>query len=115
MDLLTSLKKTFANGIAGFDRTAAIGLLLLLISFSFGLLTRNSAYITNEATTRFPACDSYISWLCIPTKYVAISLGPLGSLVLNLTSFLSTATLFILGILLVRNRSGGKPVRRGGR
>ena len=100
------------GGGRGFDRTAAVGLFLLLVSFSLGLLTRNSAYITNESTMRFPACDSYLSWLCIPTKYVAIPLGPFGSLVLNLTSFISTAVLFVMGIVLVRNRSGNGKERK---
>jgi hypothetical protein len=119
MDPIGDVWKALVEGIGGFDKTAAIGLILLLFSFSLGLLTRNSAYITNTSVARFPACDSYLTWLCIPTKYVAIPLGSLGSLVLNLTSFISTAILFILGIVLVRNRSGdgrksrAKPRRRG--
>lgn len=109
--MFESVKKVLVEGVQGFDRTAAIGLTLLLISFCFGLLTRNSAYITNEIAAKFPACDSYISWLCIPTQYISIPLASLGSLVINLTSFLSTAILFILGIVLVRNRGPQKKAR----
>jgi hypothetical protein len=115
MGFLKNIEMSLREGIGGFDKTAALGLFLLLVSFSLGLLTRNSAYITNEATARFPSCDSYINWLCIPTKYIAIPLGSLGSLVINLTSFLSTAILFILGIVLVRNRSGDKTALPRGR
>ena len=85
-----------------------IGLLLLLLSFSLGLLTRNSAYITNTAPTKFPSCDNYGTWLCIPTLYVTIPLFFPFSLILNLTSFISSAVLFVLGILLVRSRDGKK-------
>jgi hypothetical protein len=110
----TAIYKNLTEGIGGFDKTAIIGLLLLLGSFALGIITRNSAYLTNEPTRRLPFCDSYISWLCIPTTYVTIPLGPLGSLVINMTSFLSTAVLFILGVVLVRNRSKktGKPGKR---
>ena len=106
-----SIKKYLSEGIGNFDKAAIVGLILLLASFSLGALTRNSIYITNEATFRFSYCDTYISWLCIPTRYVTLPLGALGSLVINLTSFLSSAVLFILGIILVRNRGNDKNKR----
>lgn len=99
----TTLRRHLEKMVGKFDRTAMIGLVLLLCSFLVGIVTRNSAFITNEtlAAANFPACDSFISWLCIPTAYLIIPLG-FASLVINLTSFLSTAVLVILGIILVR-------------
>jgi hypothetical protein len=114
MGFTKSIKNVITNGVSGFDRTAAVGLVLLVISLCLGVITRNSAYLTNTHT-RFYVCDSYISWLCIPTLYISIPIVFSGgySLVLNLTSFLSTAILFILGIVFVRNRgTGRKPGRK---
>jgi len=85
------------------DRTALVGLVLLVTSFFIGALLRNSAYITNDPRARFLAtCDTYVKGLCIPTGYFSIPLGPLGLLVINLTSTLVSATFFILGVVLVR-------------
>ncbi|MGD0145676.1 MAG: hypothetical protein ABSB53_02335 [Nitrososphaerales archaeon] len=86
-----------------FDRTAVIGLVLLLTSFFMGALLRKSAYITNENVGRLRgACDTYLRGLCVPTAYFSIPLGSFGSLVFNVTSFLVSAIFFILGVLLVR-------------
>lgn len=97
-DWKKSLRKTFA-----FDRTAVIGLVLLLTSFFMGALLRKSAYITNENIARLRgACDTYLRGFCVPTAYFSVPLGSFGSLVINVTSFLVSAVLFILGVLLVR-------------
>ena len=86
-----------------FDSTAVVGLVLLLASFIMGALLRNSAYITNDPRGRFlTACDTYLKGFCIPTAYFSIPLGPIGLLVINITSTLVSATLFVLGVLLVR-------------
>jgi hypothetical protein len=95
---MESLRESFR-----FDRAAILGLALLLASFFMGALLRNSAYITNDPRGRFlTACDTYLKGLCIPAAYFSIPLGPLGLLVINVTSVLVSATLFILGVLLVR-------------
>lgn len=97
-DLEKSLRKTLT-----FDRTAVVGLVLLVASFFMGALLRNSAYITNDPRRGLLAsCDTYIRGLCIPTAYFSIPLGPLGLLVINITSALVSATFFVLGVLLVR-------------
>jgi len=99
---IANLKKTF-KGALGFDRTALIGLALLVTSFFMGALLRNSAYITNDPSARFlAACDTYVKGLCIPTAYFSIPLGPIGLLVINITSALVSATFFVLGVVLVR-------------
>jgi uncharacterized membrane-anchored protein YitT (DUF2179 family) len=85
-----------------FDKTAIIGLILLITSFVMGALLRNSAYITDGSLRRFPACDTYIRGFCIPTAYFSIPLGMFGWLVINVTSFLVSAVLFVLGVVLVR-------------
>jgi hypothetical protein len=93
-----SIRKTLA-----FDRTAVIGLILLLTSFVMGAMLRKSAYITDEDVGRLRAtCDTYLRGFCVPTAYFSIPLGPLGTLVINATSFLVSAAYFILGVLLVR-------------
>lgn len=86
------------------SRKAMIGLLLLLCSFFMGALLRNSVQITNAASPRGfgGVCDTYISWLCIPTEYFSIPLGESIWLVLNATSLLSSSALFIAGVILVR-------------
>lgn len=94
--------KVLAKQIGKFDRTAIIGLILLIAAFTLGLITRNSAYITNQSLRRLPSCDSYITWLCIPTVYIPIPLGVFGWLVINVTSALLTVVLFIFGVLLLR-------------
>jgi len=93
-----SIRKTFT-----FNRTAFVGLVLLVASFLMGALLRNSAYITNDPRVRFlTACDTYLRGLCIPTAYFSIPLGPLGMFVINITSFLVSAAFFVLGVVLVR-------------
>jgi len=99
---IANLKKTVKGALA-FDRTALIGLALLATSFFMGALLRNSAYITNDPSTRFlAACDTYVRGLCIPTAYFSVPLGPIGLLVINMTSALVSATFFVLGVVLVR-------------
>lgn len=94
-------KKWFGKSF-NFDRTAMVGLILLLTSFVMGALLRNSAYITNTSTRRFSTCDTYIRGFCIPTENFPIPIGEFGWLVINITSFSVSAILFVLGIILVR-------------
>lgn len=97
-DLKESLRESLR-----FDRTSIIGLAFLLASFFMGALLRNSAYITNDPGGRLlTACDTYLRGFCIPTAYFSFPLGPLGLLVINITSTLVSATFFILGVLFVR-------------
>ena len=97
-DWRQSIRKTLT-----FDRTAVIGLVLLLTSFVIGALLRKAVYITNEDVGRLrAACDTYLRGFCVPTAYFFIPLGSFGSLVINVTSFLVSAVFFILGVLLVR-------------
>jgi len=97
-----SWKKSL-KGMLTFDRTALVGLGLLVSSFFMGALLRNSAYITNDLSSRFLAtCDTYVRGLCIPTAYFSIPMGPIGQLVINITSTLVSATFFVLGVVLVR-------------
>ncbi|MFZ1077618.1 MAG: hypothetical protein WAN47_09360 [Nitrosotalea sp.] len=86
-----------------FDRNAIIGLVLLLSPYVVGVITRQSAELETTIPKRFPTCDTFIHGLCIPTLYVPIPLG-LGFLVLNLTSFLISASLFIIGFFLVKKK-----------
>ena len=81
-----------------------LGLLLLLCSFFLGALLRNSAQISSSPSPRgfSGACDTYISWLCIPTYYFTIHIGASIWLVLNATSLLSSTILFVSGVILVR-------------
>ncbi|MGP8124608.1 MAG: hypothetical protein ACLQEQ_01920 [Nitrososphaerales archaeon] len=93
-----SIRKTLT-----FDRTALVGLAFLVASFFVGALLRNSAYLTNDPRGRFlTACDTYLRGFCIPTAYFSIPMGPLGLLVINITSSLVSATFFVLGVVLVR-------------
>ncbi len=87
-----------------FSRKAVIGLLLLVCSFCLGVLLRNSAQITDEQHPRgfSGVCDTYITWLCIPTYYVSIPLTGSIDLVVNMTSFLASTILFISGVIMVR-------------
>ena len=99
-------KKSWKESIRGaltFDRTALIGLGLLVASFFMGALLRNSAYITNDPSARLlAACDTYVRGFCVPTAYFSIPLGTVGMLVINITSTLVGATFFVLGVVLVR-------------
>jgi hypothetical protein len=94
-------KKSIKEAL-NFDRTAIIGLILLIISFTLGAILRKSVNITNEAIRRLATCDTYISWLCIPTAYFSIPVGEFGWLVINVTSLLVSVILFILGVLLLK-------------
>ena len=95
--------KESVKGALTLDRTALVGLVLLMASFFMGALLRNSAYITNDPRARFLAtCDTYVKGLCVPTAYFSIPLGPIGLLVINVTSTLVSATFFVLGVVLVR-------------
>lgn len=97
------VKKSVRKALT-FDRTAAVGLGLLMTSSIMGALLRNAAQITNGPIGRVfhTTCDTYVKGLCIPTTYFSIPIGPLGSLVINVTSFLVTALFFVLGVVLVR-------------
>ncbi|HJW20698.1 MAG TPA: hypothetical protein VJ571_09115 [Candidatus Nitrosotalea sp.] len=86
------------------DRKSIIGLVLLLSPYVVGVLTRQSASVTDTLQKRFPTCDSFIHGLCIPTVYVPIHLW-IGYLVINMTSFLLSASLFIIGFFLVKRKS----------
>jgi hypothetical protein len=99
-----SLVKSLAKKIGGFDRRSIIGLILLLSPYVVGVITRQSASINNTIPKRFPSCDSFIHGLCIPTMYIPIPLG-VGFLVINLTSFLLSASLFLAGFFLVKRKS----------
>lgn len=85
-----------------FDRTAIIGLILLITSFTLGAILRKSINITNGAIRRLATRDTYINWLCIPAAYFSIPIGQFGWLVVNLTFLLVSVILFILGVMLVR-------------
>ena len=99
---LKGWKKSLQRSLT-FDRTAVVGLVLLVASFFMGALLRNSAYITNDPRRRFlTACDTYLRGFCIPTAYFSFPMGPFGLLVINITSALVSATFFVLGVLLVR-------------
>ncbi|MGC1708995.1 MAG: hypothetical protein WA799_04240 [Nitrosotalea sp.] len=89
--------------VGKFDRKSIIGLVLLLSPYVVGVITRQSASLDDKLPKRFPACDTFIHGLCIPTLYVPIPLG-LGFLVINLTSFLISASLFIIGFFLVKKK-----------
>jgi len=95
-----SLVKQFGK----FDRKSIIGLILLLSPYVVGVITRQSASINNQLPKRFPTCDSFIHGFCIPTMYIPIPLG-VGFLVINLTSFLLSASFFIAGFLMVKKKS----------
>jgi hypothetical protein len=98
------LGKSLAKKVGKFDRKSIIGLILLLSPYVVGVMTRQSASFNDQIPRRFPACDSFIHGLCIPTMYVPIPLG-VGFLVINLTSFLLSASLFITGFILVKKKS----------
>ncbi|MDE1830413.1 MAG: hypothetical protein KGI25_08830 [Thaumarchaeota archaeon] len=100
-------KNTFLSlikKIINIDKRSILGLILLLSPYVIGVITRQSASISDTIPRRFPTCDSFIHGFCIPTLYVPIPLG-VGYLVLNLTSFLLSATLFLVGFFLVKRRS----------
>jgi hypothetical protein len=90
--------------IGKFDRRSILGLVFLLAPYVMGAITRQAAAMEDKLPKKFPACDSYIHGLCIPTLYVPIPLG-VGFLVINLTSLLITASLFLTGFFLVKRKS----------
>ncbi len=92
------------NKIMKIDRKSIIGLVLLLSPYAVGVITRQSASLTTTIQKKFPTCDSFIHGLCIPTLYIPIPLG-VGYLVINLTSFLLSALLFVCGFFLVKKKS----------
>ena len=92
------------NKIGRFDRKTVIGLILLLSPYVVGALTRQSASITDHLQKKYPTCDTFIHGLCIPTFYLPIPFG-VGYLVINLTSFLLSASLFLAGFFLVKKKS----------
>src|SRR5579872_1985300 len=98
------LVRNVTRKIGKFDRKSIIGLILLLSPYVVGVLTRQSASISDQVPKRFPACDSFIHGLCIPTMYIPVPLG-VGFLVINLTSFLLSASLFVTGFFIVKKRS----------
>jgi len=85
-------------------KSNVVGLVLLLTSSFMGALLRNSAQITSDPRSRIfrAACDTYVRGLCIPTAYFSIPFGPLGVVVVNITSFLVSAAFFVLGVVLIR-------------
>ena len=103
-NLKTASWKGSVKKALSFNRTNSMGLVLLLASSFMGALLRNSAQITNDPVSRVfrTACDTYVRGLCIPTTYLSLPFGPLGALVINVTSFVVSATFFILGVLLIR-------------
>lgn len=106
MLMIKKLKLLVASAVGKmgkFDRKAIIGLVLLLSPYVVGVITRQSASLDNTLPKRFPACDTFIHGLCIPTLYVPIPLG-LAFLVINLTSFLISASLFLIGFFLVKKK-----------
>ena len=96
--------KNLSDKIGKFDKKSILGLVLLLSPYVVGVLTRQSASISDQLPKRFPACDSFIHGFCIPTMYIPIPLG-VGYLVINLTSFLLSASLFLTGFFLVKKKS----------
>ncbi|MGI0045998.1 MAG: hypothetical protein ACREBB_02255 [Nitrosotalea sp.] len=93
------------NKLGKFDRRSIIGFVLLLTPYIIGAVTHQSTSITNVLQKRYPTCDSFIHGFCIPTTYVPIPLAGIGYLVLNLTSFLLSASRFLIGFFLVKKRS----------
>lgn len=83
------------------DRKAMIGMALLVAAFLMGAILNKPTHLTDR-TGYFPQCDDSISYLCIPTAYVTISLGFLGNFIINVTSAAVSAGLFVLGVILVR-------------
>jgi hypothetical protein len=99
----TDLKRSIRKALT-FSRTSIVGLVLLASSSVMGALLRNSAAVIGGSTGRFfhNTCDTYLKGICIPTTYLSIPLGPIGSLVINATSFLVSVSFFVLGVVLVR-------------
>ncbi|MGB9124873.1 MAG: hypothetical protein WA833_08695 [Nitrosotalea sp.] len=102
-----SISASIKNKIGKFDKKSIIGFILLLSPYVVGVITRQSASIDNTLPKRFPTCDSFIHGLCIPTIYVPVPLG-VGFLVINLTSFLLSASLFLAGYFIVKKKSNSK-------
>jgi hypothetical protein len=100
---LKFLVASLVRKVGKFDRKAIIGLVLLLSPYVVGVITRQSASLDDTIPKRFPTCDTFIHGFCIPTLYIPIPLG-LGFLVINLTSFLISASLFMIGFFLVKKK-----------
>ena len=100
---LVSLIKKFGK----IDKKSIIGFILLLSPYVVGVITRQSASIDNTLPKRFPVCDSFIHGFCIPTIYIPVPLG-VGFLVINMTSFLLSASLFLAGYFIVKKKSNSK-------
>ena len=103
-NLKTTNPRVWIKKAPTFNRTNIVGLVLLLASSFMGALLRNSAQITNDPINRVfrTTCDTYVRGLCIPTAYFSIPFGPLGALVVNITSFAVSTGFFVLGVLLIR-------------
>ncbi|WP_166391756.1 hypothetical protein [Candidatus Nitrosotalea sp. TS] len=100
---LKFLVASLVEKIGKFDRKSILGLVFLLSPYVVGVITRQSASLDGTLPKKFPACDTFIHGLCIPTLYVPIPLG-VAFLVINLTSFLISASLFLTGFFLVKRR-----------
>jgi hypothetical protein len=110
MSLIKKLELLAASAVkkvGKFDKKSIIGLILLLSPYAVGIITRQSATLNNQLPKRFPTCDSFIHGLCIPTMYIPIPLG-VGFLVINLTSFLLSASLFLAGYFIVKKKTDFK-------
>ncbi len=92
------------DGLRRWNKKAILGLALLLVSFLMGAVLKSSAQIATSPHPRgfSGACDTYLTWLCIPTYYFTIQIDASDWLVVNATSFLTSLVLFILGIKFVR-------------
>ncbi len=77
---------------------------MLSISFLLGALLKNSAQVTSSATPRGYTgyCDTYVKWLCVPTYFFSIHLAAKLWLVIDLTSLITSAVLFVFGVLFIR-------------
>ncbi len=86
------------------DKRAMLGLALLLVSFCMGALLRNTAQFVNGHRFYEAACDDYITGVCIPTAYIQFPIPFLPGTILdlNVTSFAASASLFVIGVILVR-------------
>ncbi|MDE1862858.1 MAG: hypothetical protein KGI33_08095 [Thaumarchaeota archaeon] len=101
---LGNLGKGLLKKIGRFDHRSIIGFFLLLSPYVVGVVTRQAALLDTQLPKRFPHCDTFIHNFCIPTAFIPIPIG-MGYLVINLTSFLLSATLFLAGFFLVKKKS----------
>jgi len=77
-----------------FGRRAVAGLVIGVSSVS-GTLLRDAATMASRAIQQSrAACGTYLTGLCMPIAFLSVPLGPVGSLVINSTSFLISASLF---------------------